>query len=144
MTPAVDLYAIIAGSPFGRFLGIEAGLDPDGVIAVLPVRDELIGNVMLPALHGGCVASFLEIACLLQLAHETGSTAPARAINISVEYLRPARRETTYASASIRRLGKRVAVVHAEAWQQDRDKPVCLLQSHLRLPATRSAQDLQG
>ena len=137
----VDLNAILAGSPFSRFLGIEAKLDDRGVLAILPIRDELIGNVMLPAMHGGCVASFLEIACLLQLAQEMGTTSPARAIDISVEYLRPARRETTFARARIRRLGKRVAVVHAEAWQQDEDKPVCLLQSHLRLPATLAARE---
>lgn len=139
MTIPVDLAAVIARSPFSRFLAIEARADEHGVLATMPVRDQLIGNVMLPALHGGCVASFLEIACLLQLAHEVGTTAPARAINISVEFLRPARRETTYARARVRRLGKRVAVVHAEAWQQDESKPVCLLQSHLRLPAALPA-----
>ena len=72
------------------------------------------------------------------LAHETGTTAPARAIDISVEYLRPARRENLFARARIRRLGRRVATIHAEAWQQDEDKPVCLLQSHLRLPSIGS------
>jgi uncharacterized protein (TIGR00369 family) len=138
---SIDLDAILAGSPFNRFLGIKAKIDDRGVLAILPIRDELIGNVMLPAMHGGCVASFLEIACLLQLAHETQTTAPARAIDISVEYLRPARRETTYARARIRRLGKRVAVIHAEAWQGDEDKPVCLLQSHLRLPATLTVRE---
>lgn len=138
---SADLQAILAGSPFCRFLDIQAQVDARGVLAVLPIRDELIGNVMLPAMHGGCVASFLEIACLLQLAHETGTNAPARAIDISVEYLRPARRETTYARARIRRLGKRVAVVHAEAWQRDEEKPVCLLQSHLRLPATLTVRE---
>ena len=138
---SADLQAILAGSPFCRFLDIHAQVDERGVLAVLPIRDELIGNVMLPAMHGGCVASFLEIACLLQLAHETGTNAPARAIDISVEYLRPARRETTYARARIRRLGKRVAVVHAEAWQRDEEKPVCLLQSHLRLPATLTVRE---
>lgn len=138
---SADLQAILAGSPFCRFLDIQAQVDERGVLAVLPIRDELIGNVMLPAMHGGCVASFLEIACLLQLAHETGTNAPARAIDISVEYLRPARRETTYARARIRRLGKRVAVVHAEAWQRDEEKPVCLLQSHLRLPATLTVRE---
>lgn len=135
MSSPVDLNAILAGSPFSRFLNIRAEVDARGVLAILPIRDELVGNVMLPALHGGAVASFLEVACLLQLAHETGTTAPARAIDISVEYLRPARREDTFARARIRRLGKRVAVVHAEAWQRDEDKPVCLLQSHLRLPS---------
>ncbi len=132
---SADLAAVLAGSPFARFLAIEAQADERGVLATLPIRDELIGNAMLPAMHGGCVAAFLEIACQLQVAHEIGLVAPARTIDISVEYLRPARRETTFARARIRRLGRRVATIHAEAWQQDEDKPVCLLQSHLRLPS---------
>ena len=119
----VDLAAIIASSPFGRFLGIGMQIDDRGVLAMLPIRDELIGNVMLPAMHGGCVAAFLEITCQLQVAHETGAVAPARTIDISVEYLRPARRENLFARARIRRLGRRVATIHAEAWQQDEDKP---------------------
>lgn len=138
---SADLSAVLAGSPFARFLAIEAQVDDRGVLATLPIRDELIGNVMLPAMHGGCVAAFLEIACQLQVAHEIGLIAPARAIDISVEYLRPARRETTFARARIRRLGRRVATVHAEAWQADEDKPVCLLQSHLRLPSGFAAQE---
>ena len=141
MSSPVNLNAILAGSPFCRFLNIRAEVDARGVLAILPIRDELVGNVMLPALHGGAVASFLEIACLLQLAHETGTSAPARAIDISVEYLRPARREDTFARARIRRLGRRVATIHAEAWQQDEDKPVCLLQSHLRLPGSVAISD---
>lgn len=135
MSSPLDLDAIIASSPFHRFLNIRATVDERGVLSILPIRDDLVGNVMLPALHGGAVASFLEIACLLQLAYETGTAAPARAIDISVEYLRPARRENTFGRARIRRLGRRVAVIHAEAWQSDEDKPVCLLQSHLRLPS---------
>ena len=141
MSSAVDLNAIIGGSPFCRFLNVRAEVDARGVLAILPIRDQLVGNVMLPALHGGAVASFLEIACLLQLAHETGTTAPARAIDTSVVYLRPARREDTFARARIRRLGRRVAVIHAEAWQGDENRPVCLLQSHLRLPSGMSRQD---
>ncbi len=138
---SADLAAILADSPFARFLDIQAAVDERGVLVTLPIRDQLIGNVMLPAMHGGCVAAFLEIACQLQVAHETGLIAPARTIDISVEYLRPARRETTYARARIRRLGRRVATIHAEAWQQEEDKPVCLLQSHLRLPSGFTAPE---
>ncbi len=138
---SVDLAAIISSSPFGRFLDIGVNVDDRGVLAILPIRDELIGNVMLPAMHGGCVAAFLEITCQLQVAHETGAIAPARTIDISVEYLRPARREILYARARIRRLGRRVATVHAEAWQQDEAKPVCLLQSHVRLPEGVASSD---
>lgn len=134
MSDGIDINALIATSPFARFLTIETKIDARGLITVMPVRDELVGNVMLPALHGGCVAAFLEIACLLELARETGTTDPARAIDISVEYLRPARREDTFARARVRRLGRRIATVHAEAWQRDENTPVCLLRSQLRLP----------
>lgn len=134
MSDAIDIAALIATSPFGRFLTIETKIDERGLISIMPVRDDMVGNVMIPALHGGCVAAFLEIACLLELAKETNTTAPARAIDISVEYLRPARREDTFARARVRRLGRRIATVHAEAWQRDENTPVCLLRSQLRLP----------
>lgn len=125
---------IISGSPFGRFLSIETQVDERGVLAILPPRHTLIGNTSIPALHGGAIAAFLEIACLLQLAHETGTTAPARTIDFSVEYLRPGRPEATFARARVRRIGRRVATVHAEAWQRDEAAPVCLVQCHFRLP----------
>lgn len=134
MPDAPDLNALLTGSPFARYLAIEAKVDERGVLAILPARDSLVGNVLLPALHGGAVAAFLEIACLLQLAHETGATTPARTIDFSVEYLRPARPEATFARARIRRIGRRVATVHAEAWQRDEAAPVCLAQCHFRLP----------
>jgi uncharacterized protein (TIGR00369 family) len=130
----VSVHDIISGSPFGRYLAIETQIDERGVLAILPARDNLIGNTMLPALHGGTIAAFLEITCLLQLAHETGTTAPARTIDFSVEYLRPGRPEISYARAKIRRIGRRVATVHAEAWQRDENTPVCLVQCHFRLP----------
>ena len=134
MSEGIDIAALIATSPFARFLTIETKIDERGLISIMPVRDDMVGNVMIPALHGGCVAAFLEIACLLELAKETNTTAPARAIDISVEYLRPARREDTFARARVRRLGRRIATVHAEAWQRDENTPVCLLRSQLRLP----------
>ena len=132
-----DIHDIISGSPFGRFMGIETRIDEQGVLAILPARDNLIGNTSIPALHGGAIAAFLEITCLLQLAHETGTTAPARTIDFSVEYLRPGRPEATYARAKIRLMGRRVATGHAEAWQRDEAKPVCLVQCHFRLPGSR-------
>jgi uncharacterized protein (TIGR00369 family) len=130
----VDLRAVVATSPFCRFLNIETQVDERGVLVTLPARTALIGNILLPAMHGGAVASFLEIACMLQLVHETGNTAPARAIDINVEYLRPTRPDVVYARARIRRLGRRVATAHAEAWQKDEAKPTCLVQCHFRLP----------
>ncbi|RYD92177.1 MAG: PaaI family thioesterase [Sphingomonadales bacterium] len=132
-----DIQQIIATSPFRRFMGIETQVDERGVLAIMPARPDLIGNTMLPALHGGGIAAFLEITCLLQLAHEMGTTAPARSIDFSVEYLRPGRPETTFARAVVRRMGRRVATVHSEAWQRDEASPICLVRCHFRLPEQR-------
>lgn len=136
MTGSLDVPRLLAGSPFARYLAMEAIVDDEGVLATLPARGSLVGNVRLPALHGGAVAAFLEITCLLQLAHETGTAAPARTIDLSVEYLLPARPEATFARAKIRRIGRRVATAHAEAWQRDEAAPVCLVQCHFRLPTS--------
>jgi uncharacterized protein (TIGR00369 family) len=138
LTEPLDLNRLLAGSPFARYLAIEAIIDEGGVLATLPARDNLVGNVLLPALHGGAIAAYLEITCLLQLAYETGTTVPARTIDVSVEYLRPGRPEPTFARARIRRLGRRVATVHAEAWQRDVNAPVCLVRCHFRLPTDRA------
>jgi len=134
LNEAPDLSRLLAGSPFARYLRVNAAIDGAGVLATLAARHTLVGNVSLPALHGGAIAAFLEITCLLQLAHETKSAVPARTIDLSVEYLRPGRPELVFARAEIRRLGRRVATVHAQAWQRDVNAPVCLLQCHLRLP----------
>ena len=131
-----DIHDIISGSPFGRFMGIETRIDEQGVLAILPARDNLIGNTSIPALHGGGVAAFLEITCLLQLALEMKTTAPARTIDFSVEYLRPGRPEPVYARAVVRRMGRRVATVHSEAWQRDEASPICLVRGHFRLPGS--------
>lgn len=132
-----DIHQIISGSPFGRFMGIETKIDQRGVLAILPPRPDLIGNTSIPAMHGGGIAAFLEITCLLQLAHEMDTTAPARSIDFSVEYLRPGRPETTFARAVVRRMGRRVATVHSEAWQRDEASPICLVRCHFRLPEPR-------
>jgi uncharacterized protein (TIGR00369 family) len=131
-----DVRNIIASSPFCRYLAIETQIDERGVLAILPARSDMVGNVMLPALHGGAIAAFLEVACLLQLAHEIDAAKPPRTIDFSVEYLRPGRPETTYARARVRRIGRRVATVHAEAWQRDEATPVCLVRCQFRLPGS--------
>jgi uncharacterized protein (TIGR00369 family) len=115
--------ALLDAWPYARFLDIrlEAGL------AVLPYADKLIGNPILPALHGGVVASFLELAALARLDAEGRR---ARTIDITVDYLRPARPVTFYAEARILKLGRRAANLAVEAWQEDRANPVAALRGH--------------
>jgi uncharacterized protein (TIGR00369 family) len=113
--------------PFARFLGVRLEEGPAGPIAVLPFAERLIGNPILPALHGGVVASFLELAALARLDVEGRR---ARTIDITVDYLRPARPVTFYAEARVLKLGRRAANLAVEAWQDDRANPVAALRGH--------------
>ncbi|HZZ88615.1 MAG TPA: PaaI family thioesterase [Caulobacteraceae bacterium] len=113
--------------PYSRFLGVRLEQGPTGPIAVLPYHDKLIGNPILPALHGGVVASFLELAALARLDAEGKR---ARTIDITVDYLRPARPVVFLAEARILKLGRRAANLAVEAWQEDRANPVAALRGH--------------
>ena len=119
--------------PYVRFLGMRAELAGDEMTAVLPFSEHLVGNVMLPALHGGVLGAFLEATALAQLAVVQKSTKAPKTIDVTIEYLRPGRAMTTYARADLRKVGRRVANIHVEAWQDARSSPVAALRGHFLL-----------
>ncbi|HEX4197550.1 MAG TPA: PaaI family thioesterase [Caulobacteraceae bacterium] len=119
--------ALLDAWPYARFLGVRLEAGDSGPIAVLPFAERLIGNPVLPALHGGALASFLELAALARLDAEGR---PARTIDITVDYLRSARPTATFAQARILKLGRRAANLSVEAWQDDRGSPVAALRGH--------------
>ncbi|HLI67510.1 MAG TPA: PaaI family thioesterase [Caulobacteraceae bacterium] len=126
MSDAVAAAALLDAWPYARFLDVRL----EGGLAVLPFAGRLIGNPILPALHGGVVASFLELAALAKLDAEGRR---ARTIDITVDYLRSARPVATYAEARILKLGRRVANLAVEAWQEDRASPVAALRGHFMI-----------
>lgn len=135
-------------SPYVDFLGIERQISLDGKagdVFRMPFKPTLIGNPVLPALHGGVVAGFAESAALLHLifsnapdadphvtqAHE-GST--PRGVDFAIDYLRSAKPIDTFARCTTIRQGSRVALVHVTVWQDDPSKPIVSARSHCLLP----------
>ncbi len=110
--------------PYARFIGAQVERTESGIECVLPFRDDLVGNIALPALHGGLLGAFLELTALLRLIDETGATTVPKPINFTVDYLRSAGAKNTRARATIFKLGQRIANVHVVAWQDDESKPV--------------------
>jgi acyl-coenzyme A thioesterase PaaI-like protein len=110
--------------PYARFLGIALDETPAGPVCRLPFRDDLVGNVALPALHGGVVGAFLELTALLALVDQADSEGVPRPINFSVDYLRSVGPRDTFARAEIVKHGRRIANVRVVAWQEDPAKPV--------------------
>ncbi|CAN5326865.1 PaaI family thioesterase [soil metagenome] len=128
------LAAILARMPYAGYLGVRGDLDGEELTAVLPFRDNLIGNTQLPALHGGAQGAFLEITALMRLCLALPDEArQPRTIGVTVEYLRPGRAQDTFARATIKRLGRRTANIHVEAWQDDEASPISLLQGRFLL-----------
>jgi uncharacterized protein (TIGR00369 family) len=116
--------------PYAAFLGLTAH-ELDGAITVtLPYADKLIGNPMLPALHGGATAALLEMTAVAQVAASWPEARLPRPINVSVAYLRSGRPQDVHARARIGKAGRRVVHVLAEAWQGDPDQPIASLTAH--------------
>lgn len=116
--------------PYIRFLGMRVELAGDEMTAVLPFGQHLIGNPMLPALHGGVIGAFMELTALSQLALTDPGRRVPKTIDITVEYLRSGRAQDTYARAILRKVGRRVANVQVEAWQESRAQPIAGLTGH--------------
>ncbi len=137
------LSALVDGVPYIQFLGIEFDRRGDELTAVLPFDDKLIGNPILPALHGGVTAAFLEVTAIIGLSwsHAVGRHRKRRArrreaggehlprlpktIDFTVDYLRSGLPRDAYARARVNRSGRRYASVHVEAWQDNRAAPFC-------------------
>ena len=68
MSEASDrIAAAVRELPYAKFLGVEVVFNGDEMTAVLAFSDHLIGNPVLPAIHGGVLGAFMEIAAIAQL-----------------------------------------------------------------------------
>ena len=139
------LAALVGGIPYAKFLGIGFERMGDELTATLHFDEKLIGNAMLPALHGGVTAAFLETTALIQLSWaqmwdevEAGA-APTRrlpkTIDLTVDYLRSGLPRDAYARARIIRSGRRYASVHVEGWQDNRNRMFAQATGHFLMPA---------
>ena len=122
--------ALLDRLPYARFLGLESDQDGDVLTVTMPFADRLIGNPMLPALHGGATAALLELTAVAQVALSYPRLRLPRPINVTVAYLRSGRPVDVHARARISKAGRRVAHVLAEAWQEDEAQPIASLTAH--------------
>lgn len=116
--------------PYARFLGLMSERDDDLLTVTMPFADRLIGNPVLPALHGGSTAAMLELTAVAQVAVLYPRLHLPRPINVTVTYLRSGRPQDVHARARISKAGRRVAHVQADAWQSDPDQPIATLTAH--------------
>lgn len=130
---ASNLQAVADAIPYASFLGLRIDSKGDELTTVLPFREDLIGNVNLPAIHGGALGSMLELTAVMQLLRDSEFERLPKTIDLSIDYLRSAGPADVYGRASVTRQGRRVANVRVELWQQRRDKPIAAAHGHFLL-----------
>jgi uncharacterized protein (TIGR00369 family) len=127
---AQDYQSLIDVIPYAGFLGLTAAVQGDELITTMRFGPHLIGNPALPALHGGTLGALLESTAIFELLWNAETVLLPKTITITVDYLRSARPVDTYARGIVTKLGRRVAIVRAEAWQDDPASPVAAANAH--------------
>lgn len=146
------LAGLVSAVPYIRRLGVRFDRRGDELTAILAYDDRLIGNAMVPALHGGAIAAFLEISAIVELAWlglyaqvETGEVGleeldagPVprlpKTIDFTTDFLRSGMPRDAYARARVNRSGRRYASVYVEAWQDNRRRPFAQATGHFLMP----------
>ena len=148
------LAALISAVPYSRFLGVRFDRRGDELTAIMAYSDDLIGNPILPALHGGATAAFLELTAIIGLSWtalwprvESGDLRPEdidltgdlrlpKTIDITIDYLRSGLPRDAYARARVTRAGRRYASVQVEGWQDNRLRPFAQATGHFLMPGS--------
>ncbi len=143
------LARLVERVPYIQFMGIRFDRRGDELTGILPFRESLIGNPMLPALHGGATAAFLEITAVVTLSwaylwedmeagrfdpdEETFPRMPKTA-DFTIDYLRSGLPRDAYARACVNRRGRRYASVRVEGWQDNRERLFASGTGHFVMP----------
>ncbi len=146
------LTALVEGVPYIRFMGITFERRGDELTGVMAFDEKLIGNPMLPALHGGATAAFLEVTAQITLnwaylwddiergeieADAMGKGEMPRlpkTVGFTVDYLRSGLPRDAYARGRVVRSGRRYASVHVEGWQDNRERLFAQATGHFVMP----------
>lgn len=117
-------HRLVDAIPYMAFLGLRFEASGGHLLGRMPYDERLIGNPMLPALHGGALGALLESAAHFELLFTASTTALPKTITATVDYLRSGKPVDTLVRAKVFKLGRRVCTVHATAWQDDEEKPI--------------------
>lgn len=135
--------SLLAGIPYARHLGLEIRQNRTGMELHLPYREALVGNIMLPALHGGVLGALIEITARVAVQCQDAEGRRPRILNCDIDYLRSARAQSTFAGAEIVRQGRRTILVQVTCRQEETNAPIAAGRVQLLFPsATGQARGL--
>ena len=112
MTPDVLRQLAEEWIPFNKLVGIRAlRVERGDILFEVAFREELIGDPIKRALHGGVLSMLADTAGGFAVWSALEDTrARVSTIDLRVDYLRPGRQEDVHAHATLVRAGKTVGV----------------------------------
>ncbi|TWC11661.1 MULTISPECIES: PaaI family thioesterase [unclassified Pseudomonas] len=128
-----DPARLLAAIPYAQLIGAECTRQGDDLIFRLPANKDNIGNPLLPAIHGGVIAGFMELAAAVHLLIATRTPGVPKIIDFSLDYLRAGQFRDTYARCQVWRQGRRVANVAITAWQGVEAEPIATARAHFKI-----------
>lgn len=125
----------LGAEAYRHFLDLRYDDSIDSPMITIPFRPALIGNPGRPTLHGGVNAALLYEAATITLlradrCHAAAATVGDRnVLSHTVQYLSAARPQELHACATIIHHGRQMAMVTAQAWQDDIKRPIAMAQT---------------
>jgi acyl-coenzyme A thioesterase PaaI-like protein len=116
--------AALQNLPYVRMLGFDIAQDEAGLRGLLPYQEHLIGNPLVPALHGGVVAALLHFTAAAQLMLDAAEAKIPQVFTCTIEYLASPDLQDSFATAEIVSRSRRFANVRATAWQPHTGKMI--------------------
>lgn len=130
---AGDPQRLLSTLPYARLLGARAQLIEGQLSLLLPAGQHNIGNPHLPALHGGALAAFAELTAILTLLWRQEAFVLPKTVTSTVDFARSAGLKPTYAQGRVGRIGRRIATVEVDLWQDSAQRPVASAHTHFLL-----------
>ncbi len=122
--------ALLEQVPYAGFIGLTAQAIGNEILFCMEPLESNTGNPLLPALHGGVIAGFMETAATLNLMVCLNESQVPKVIDFTIDYLRSGKMKPTYATCILNRQGQRIANVQVNAWQKDRETPIATARVH--------------
>lgn len=106
--------------PFNRVLGITlTEVRPGFARLEVPYRDELIGDPIRPALHGGVISALADTCGGAACWTEIDPADRISTIDLRIDYLRPGRKLPIIAEGRVIRMGNHVGVADITVFHPD-------------------------
>jgi acyl-coenzyme A thioesterase PaaI-like protein len=110
--------------PYVRTLGFDVAYADGALRGRLPFAEHLIGNPLVPALHGGVIAALLHFTAAAQVMLETDNAKMPRVFTCTIEYLASPELRDSEATAVIVSRSRRFANVRVTAVQPHSGKAI--------------------